>query len=48
METIWVVTSTTLLLFCLLIIYRLGMKAGYKKGFTKGVKDTLEEWKKTL
>lgn len=48
MDTIWVVTSTTLLVFCLWFAYFIGRKRGYKKGFTQGVKDTLIEWKKTL
>ena len=48
METIWVVSSTILLVFCLWTSYFIGRKRGYKKGFTQGVKDTLREWRKTL
>lgn len=41
MEWIWVVSSTTLLIFCLIVSYRLGKRKGYKKGAT----DVLNEWK---
>lgn len=40
METIWVVTSTALLVFCLLMIYK-----AYKMGYKRGASDVLTEWK---
>lgn len=44
MDTIWVVSSTTLLVFCLVIAFKLGKRKGYKKGAT----DVLNEWKRYM
>lgn len=44
MTIIWVVLSTTLLVFWTYLFYRLGMHSGYKKGASA----ILNHWKDTL